>query len=524
MSLSWETIEPIFGQADDLIEQALDVENFNRQSAYNVAGYRPTRGELSQVPVGVTGLIPKDLEGAYLRNGTNTQFDKTHVRIHAFNGAGMLHQIQIRNGEATYSNTYIRTPRFQFEDRMGREVYLTLSDVAGGGRAALEKIRLIEQKKGKGLIPNFSTFEASPASTSVQYHSGKIYCLHESGHPFVLHPRLVNGRLILDGSGHLETWNHPSQGPFSAHPKIDPVNGDFYNMGSDRATNKIIFSHISGGALKNYACVYQQTPETGRMAYLHDYFLTENYLVFPDISIRFSEEGLLGQEGSCFSFDSNYKLRWGVVRRDFRTGDEVRWFETSRSGSLWHVVNAWEETSKDGGVRIVMYAPRFDSYPSDLPIHTPKEPPAKLNKWVLDLETGGVIEDRQLLGHGYERPTLNLAFVGKKNRYAYLLDEEKDGYMGKGVLKYDLLGEKEIKYFDYGEFYGGEALFVPRANAIDEDDGYLLELLMNDSKSEMIIIDAKSMNEVARLHLPQRVPFGVHACWLNEQKLNELIT
>jgi carotenoid cleavage dioxygenase len=36
------------------------------------------------------------------------------------------------------------------------------------------------------------------------------------------------------------------------------------------------------------------------------------------------------------------------------------------------------------------------------------------------------------------------------------------------------------------------------------------------------VIDARAMREVARLHLPTRVPFGVHACWLDEEKLSAL--
>jgi carotenoid cleavage dioxygenase len=37
------------------------------------------------------------------------------------------------------------------------------------------------------------------------------------------------------------------------------------------------------------------------------------------------------------------------------------------------------------------------------------------------------------------------------------------------------------------------------------------------------VIDARTMGEVARLHLPSRVPFGVHACWLDEEKLAKLL-
>ena len=94
--------------------------------------------------------------------------------------------------------------------------------------------------------------------------------------------------------------------------------------------------------------------------------------------------------------------------------------------------------------------------------------------------------------------------------------------MGKGVLKYDLLEEREVKYFDYGEYFGGEALFVPRKGGVEEDDGYLLDLLMTDNKAELIVIDAGAMEELARLRLPQRVPFGVHACWLDENMLTAL--
>src|SRR5258707_12395139 len=163
MSHAVQEVEPIFGSEDEAIDRALDVENFNRRSAYNFSGYWPVRDELRHAPVSViSGRIPKDLEGVYLRNGTNTQFDKSYMRLHAFSGAGMLHQIQIRGGKATYSNTYIRTPRFVAEDAAGREIYSGIADVTGGGRASLERLGRIEQKKAQGLVPNLGNLEASP--------------------------------------------------------------------------------------------------------------------------------------------------------------------------------------------------------------------------------------------------------------------------------------------------------------------------------------------------------------------------
>jgi len=273
------------------------------------------------------------------------------------------------------------------------------------------------------------------------------------------------------------------------------------------------------GRLAHYSVLEQQKPA---LAFLHDYYLTENFLVFPDLSLRFDPKGLFGEPKSPMVFDPAYKMRWGVIRREHKAGEPVRWFTTEQPGHLWHVVNGWEETRADGGTDIVVFAPVFRSYPSNIPIHNPQEPHTTFNKWRLNLDTGKVTEDRVLLDHFYERPSFNVAYLGRQNRYAYLLDEQQEEMMAKGVLKYDMIDEREVAYFDYAEFYGGEALFVPRKTSSAEDDGYLLELLMTADRALLLILDAATMREVARLHLPQRVPFGVHSCWLNPEQVASL--
>ncbi|KAL5370720.1 hypothetical protein DPSP01_014694 [Paraphaeosphaeria sporulosa] len=258
------------------------------------------------------------------------------------------------------------------------------------------------------------------------------------------------------------------------------------------------------------------------MGWLHDFFLTENYIVFPDISMRRDFSGLMKAAGSIFSFDHGYPMRFGIIPREFKASDKVQWFTTMTPSSIWHVINAWEQTTCDGLKQIVLYSPCFEEYPAESPIHTPAEPPAKVKTWTLDLDSGKVINEQVLLDHHYERPSLNLQYVGRPSRYCYLLDEECDGYMGKGVLKYDMIDRKEAGYISYGEMYGGEALYVPKSNSRSEDDGYLLDILMTGEKSDLIVVDATTMKEVARLHLPQRVPFGVHATWLSSNEAASL--
>ena len=107
MSTSEESLQihpPLFDEEDSRLDAAIDVDTFNKSSVYNVPGYKPVHVELTHTVARVTGELPSDLDGVYLRNGTNVQFERTFQRLHAFNGAGMIHQIQIKNGKATYSN------------------------------------------------------------------------------------------------------------------------------------------------------------------------------------------------------------------------------------------------------------------------------------------------------------------------------------------------------------------------------------------------------------------------------------
>ena len=82
-------------------------------------------------------------------------------------------------------------------------------------------------------------------------------------------------------------------------------------------------------------------------------------------------------------------------------------------------------------------------------------------------------------------------------------------------------------------WYAQEPRFIPRANSTSEDDGWLLTYVYDESQldpftgeappntaSELWIIDARNMKDiVARIHLPQRVPYGLHGNWFSEEML-----
>lgn len=98
--------------------------------------------------------------------------------------------------------------------------------------------------------------------------------------------------------------------------------------------------------------------------------------------------------------------------------------------------------------------------------------------------------------------------------------------------------EDAIKIFRMSQgWFTQEPRFVARASrddgaAVAEDDGWLLAYAFDESQldaegecpehaaSELWIIDAVGMRDVvARVRLPQRVPYGLHGAWFSEEEL-----
>ena len=82
-------------------------------------------------------------------------------------------------------------------------------------------------------------------------------------------------------------------------------------------------------------------------------------------------------------------------------------------------------------------------------------------------------------------------------------------------------------------WYAQESRFVPRADGLSEDDGWVLSYVFDESQldrygnclpnatSELWIIDARNMTDVVgKVHLPQRVPYGLHGNWFPEEQVN----
>ncbi|WP_142328048.1 carotenoid oxygenase family protein, partial [Priestia megaterium] len=92
--------------------------------------------------------------------------------------------------------------------------------------------------------------------------------------------------------------------------------------------------------------------------------------------------------------------------------------------------------------------------------------------------------------------------------------------------KHDLAGGRTQRRCFARDAAVGEAIFVPRRGGTDaEDDGYLLSYVHAPERgaSDLVILAAEDFegDELARVHLPSRVPLGLHGSWIPTQDTSE---
>ncbi len=148
------------------------------------------------------------------------------------------------------------------------------------------------------------------------------------------------------------------------------------------------------------------------------------------------------------------------------------------------------------------------------PMGSPAESTPTLDRWILDPATGTTTEER-LDDRNQEFPRVDERAVGRRARFGYTV-----GFTGgEGpAYKVDLkTGAVETHHYGPGRV-SMEMVFVPRTPDAAEDDGWCLSYLYDagTDSSEVVILDAGDFtgDPVARVHLPQRVPYGFHGNWV----------
>jgi len=450
---------------------------WNSDNPFLNGNYAPWREEGDARDLEVIGEIPLDLAGALYRIGPNPHF-KPAGPYHWFDGDGMVHAFIIGDGRAAYRNRYVMTDGLKAEMAAGKALYGGLR----GGMAA-------ELPPGVPQIKN-------QANTNIVGHANRMLALMEGGLPHELKPRTLETIGLFDFAGKLN-------GPMTAHPKFDPVNGDLLFFGYAPVAPFVTWYRAD----RTGNLVETRPIDTGLPVMMHDFIVTDNYAIFFVCPSIFRLQNIFKGE-PLFVWEPYHGTRIGAMHR---ASGEVKWF-SAEAFFVFHFLNAYEENGS-----LVVDGCRRNAL--DMTGNSFGDPPM-LWRWRLDLRSGS-IRDEQMEDIVVEFPRLDERRAGLGNRYGYFVGADSKDHDGTGfncLLKRDYQSGRRELHMPGGGLVPGEPVFVPRKPGSDEDDGWVMAVWYDPAadSSELAIIDARNFAgaPIARIKAPHRVPYGFHGNWV----------
>ncbi len=443
---------------------------------YLAGNYAPVTEEVTAFDLPVVGELPAELNGRYLRNGPNPAHHVDHATHHWFTGDGMVHGIRLREGRAEwYRNRYV-------------------------GSANLGRLRGEPDIDG----PNWSGTGFGP-NTNVGGFAGRTWAMMEAGATPVELTYDLDTIARNDFDGTLP-------GAFTAHPRFDPDSGEMHAMVYAWAQ---WMDHVQYVVVGRDGLVSRTVdiPLPG-MTMLHDMALTERYAVVfdqpctVDLDLAFSGR-------FPFRWNPDHGNRVGLLPRSGGP-DDISWIDVP-IGYSYHPMNSYD--TADGGVVIDLCV--FDTM-FDADILGPFENLPRLERWELDPARRSA--SVTVIDHSpNEVPRARGSLSTKPYRFGYCVGVSNEPGRRWTTIKHDLETGDRIE-FDHGPGRAaGEAVFVARDGGESEDDGWLLTFVhdQNEAGAEFVVMDARDLDRgyVARIPLPQRVPFGFHGNWVSDRSV-----
>lgn len=438
--------------------------------------YAPVQDELDVPNLTVIGKIPDDLNGVYMRNGPNPQFPPISY-TYPFDGDGMLHAVYIENGKARYRNRYVKTKALMAERKAGRALY--------GG--ILLPVPVDKKYIGKNGDPGPIK---DGAFIHIMRHANQYLALWEAGPAYQVDRELDT----------ISEWC-PQNGkrPFNVNPhfRLDPKTNELSMF-----TYDLYPPYLTYYLLNSQGELIKQLPlEKQNSTMMHDLTATENYIVFFDTPAVYNIKAL-GQGKNFLQWEPELGTRIGLLHKKTY---EIIWIQTEPY-FVFHFANAFEQNDK---VHI-----DYVRYP-EFTYGKQKDNNPNLYRTIVDLKTKNVTH-HQLNDSIVEFPRQNETYNTQPYRYTYL--PNRIGRTYSAIIQFDLKNNVPNVH-NFGEnFQVDEPVFIPRAGATSENDGYVMFFVYDqrENSSELVILDGQNFTAepITRIKMPRRVPHGLHGSWM----------
>ncbi|EAQ70033.1 apocarotenoid-15/15'-oxygenase [Synechococcus sp. RS9909] len=486
-------------------------DRFNRDDW--ASAFRNVEQELTNVALHpVRGTVPPELVGTLYRNGPG-RLERGGQRVHhPFDGDGMITALRFDAGGAvSLSNRFVRTAGWLAEEAAQKVLY---RGVFGS------------QKPGGPLANAFDLRLKNIANTGVVRLGDALLALWEAAEPHALDPDTLetHGLSLLGGV------LSPGEA-FSAHPRFDPGHHgrprlvSFGVKTGPRSTIRLMefaTEDDAAAGIRAGDLLSERRDSFNGFAFLHDFAITPNWAVFLQNAVAFNPlPFVLGQKGAaqCLQSKPGGQAKFWLIPRDggVFAGQQPRIIDAPE-GFVFHHLNAWEQEGD-----VVVESIYYSDFPSIGPdvdftaVDFDLIPEGLLEQCRIHLESGQVTTTR-LSERCCEFAMVNPHREGLPCRFAWMAaaERERGNDPLQVIKKLDLhTGDRQI-WSAAPRGFVSEPLMVPRPGAEAEDDGWVLELFWNGERqgSDLVILDAADLRELAAFELPLAIPHGLHGSWV----------
>ena len=259
--------------------------------------------------------------------------------------------------------------------------------------------------------------------------------------------------------------------------------------------------------------------------FIHSFSLTDNYVILILWPCQVNIGKLLYTKNYVDSLELKERpVRFVVVSR--KTKKVVANYYHDKTFFCFHTINAFEEQNcikidlsyyKDLSVfdglrleklkksKVKTEDPLFGATPVRFTLENISEAIKE------GPEARPKVTARVLADINFDLATIAPTRERKPYRYAYGISFNDDGEILDNVTKVDIWSGR-VKQWKRQNVFTGEPRFIPDPASEKEDDGCLLVQILdvNENKSALLVLDARTMKEICRATIPMSLPHGFH--------------
>ncbi|KAK4730163.1 hypothetical protein R3W88_023151 [Solanum pinnatisectum] len=491
-----------------------DQEVINKEK--KLAAWTSVRQERWEGELVVEGELPLWLNGTYLRNGPGQWHIGDYNFRHLFDGYATLVRLHFENGRLIMGHRQIESDAYKAAKSSNKICYREFSEVPKPDNFLSYIGDMAKLLSGASLTDNANT-------GVVKLGDGRVVCLTET----------IKGSIVIDPNtldtiGKFEYSDSLGGLIHSAHPVV--TDSEFITLIPDLINPGYLVVRMEAGTnerkyIGRVSCRGGPAP-----GWVHSFPVTENYVIVPEMSLRYCAQNLLKAEPTPL-----YKFEWHPDSKAFvhvmckASGNIVASVEVPLYVTF-HFINGYEEKDEDGRVTAVIADCCEHSADTtildklrleNLRSFNGKDvlPDARVGRFRIPLDGSpyGELEaalDPNEHGKGMDMCSINPAYLGKKYRYAYACGAKRPCNFPNTLTKIDLFDKKAKNWYDEGAV-PSEPFFVARPSATEEDDGVVISMISDkNGEGYALILDGSTFEEIARAKFPYGLPYGLHGCWV----------